>query len=280
MVVCTGFITQNKDQEYSHTKFSFMFAQHPGPGDYFQMLFDESFLMIDNFHLYLDEKGLKEPADQRYSPYAWKSKQEGTTIWEIMAQHPARFAAFQAGLAHASASVPLTGFYDFSKLNTTEDVPVLVDLGGGVGDSILRILEAHPDLDPSKFVLQELSSILAESKARKVLPEGVVLMEHDFFGPQPIKGNINPLSPSLLPILVFFPLANEIRRQSIHVPPRNARLLRRNLHLNAPARRGRHVPLQRRVTSGLRLPRRRQPSRPADRRDGRGDSEHGRQGEV
>ena len=63
-----------------------------------------------------------------------------------MAQHPERFAAFQAGLAHASATVPLTGYYDFNQLNTEDDRPVLVDIGGGMGHSILRILDAYPKL--------------------------------------------------------------------------------------------------------------------------------------
>lgn len=199
MLVCTGFLTQHDNKEYSHTKFSLAFVPIPGPGVYFQMVYDEGFLMIDNLHMYLQEKGLKEPDDQRYSPYAWKSGQEGKIIWDIMAQHPARFQAFQAGLAHASATVPLTGYYDFPKLNTDDDSPILVDIGGGVGHSILRILEAHPALPAKKFVLQDVGAVIAESKRASVLPEGVVLMEHDFFTPQPVKGRTTfsiPLSPA------------------------------------------------------------------------------------
>lgn len=188
MIVCTGFLNQLENKEYSHTKFSLAFTAIPGPGFYFQIVYDEGLLMIDDLHLYLQEKGLKEPMDQRYSPYAWKSKQEGTTIWEIMAQHPERFQAFQAGLAHASATVPLTGFYDFSQLNSDDDRPILVDMGGATGHSILRILEAHPDLPSRKFVLQELKTVINETKRENLLPKDVVLMEHDFFTPQPVKG--------------------------------------------------------------------------------------------
>ena len=196
MTVCTGFLNQLENKEYSHTKFSYAFVPMPGPGAYFQMVYDEGFLMVDDLHLYLEEKGLKEPMDQRYSPYAWKSKQEGNVIWDIMAQNPSRFAAFQAGLAHASATVPLTGYYDFNRLRTDDDRPVLVDLGGGVGHSILRIMEAYPELPARKFILQEMKAIIEESKRQKILPDEVVTMEHDFFTPQPVKGE--PLAASLL----------------------------------------------------------------------------------
>ena len=187
MLVCVGFVRQLDNKEYAHTKFSLAYAAIPGPGMFFQLIYDESFLAVDNLHIFLQEKGFKEPVDQRYSPYTWKAKQEGKTVWEVMAQHPERLRAFQAGLAHASASVPLTGFYDFGKLTTEGDRPVLVDMGGGAGHTILRILQAHPNLPPNKFVLQELKEPIEESK--NVLPAEVLTMEHDFFTPQILKGS-------------------------------------------------------------------------------------------
>ena len=188
MLVCTGFLIQHESKEYSFTKYSRAFAAVPGPGMYFQIVYDEGLLMIDDLYLYLQEKGYKEPVDERHSPYAWKSKQEGKTVWEIMAQHPERFQAFQAGLAHASATVPLTGFYDFSQLNSHDDRPILVDIGGATGASIARILEAYPALPARKFVLQDLKTVLAEARRDSTLPKDVVLMEHDFYTPQPVNG--------------------------------------------------------------------------------------------
>ncbi|KAJ9609711.1 hypothetical protein H2200_006039 [Cladophialophora chaetospira] len=185
MVVCTGFLRQLQNADYAHTKFSLAYASIPGPGMHFQLIYDESFLMIDNYHLFLEQKGYKETDDQRYSPYTWKSGQEGKMVWEVMAQTPERLHAFQGGLAHLSHTTRLTGFYDFGKLNTESDRPILVDVGGGAGHSILRILQAHPQLQPNKFILQELKEPLEQ--ARTVLPEQVCLMEHDFFTQQPVK---------------------------------------------------------------------------------------------
>ena len=71
-----------------------------------------------------------------------------------------------------------------------------MDVGGGAGHSILRILQAHPQIPSSKFILQELKEPLAQ--ARAVLPEQVGLMEHDFFAQQPVKGTL----PALIELLV------------------------------------------------------------------------------
>lgn len=161
----------------------------------FQLIYDESFLMLDNFHLYLDEKGYKEPDNQRYSPYAWKSKQEGTPIYDIMAQHPERLHAFHAGLAHFSETTHLTGFYDFGKLNVEGDRTILVDVGGGAGHSIMRILGAHPQIPSTKCILQDLKGPIVQSKI--VLPTEVRAMEHDFFKPQPIEGTSHAILVSL-----------------------------------------------------------------------------------
>jgi hypothetical protein len=188
MLVCTGFIISPKLRQYSHTKHSYAYTLVPGPGMFFQLVYDESFLMIDNLHMYLSEKGLKEPVDQRYSPYAWKSRQEGTPIWDIMAQHPDRFHAFQAGLAHADSSVPLLGYYDFGQLATGVDRPAFVDIGGGAGHVIMQILKAYPALQPSQFILQDLAPVLKQANQNDTLPKDVVRMEHDFFKEQPVKG--------------------------------------------------------------------------------------------
>ena len=188
MTVSTGFVQQLENLEYAHTKFSLAYTAIPGPGMFFQLVYDESFLMIDNLHMFLREKGPKEPIDQKYSPYSWKSQKEGRDIWSIMADTPERLHAFQAGLGFADSQIPLIGFYDFGKLNTPDDRPILVDVGGGGGQSIVQILKAYPDLSPSKFVLQDLKEPIELARTGTFLPKEVQAMEHDFWTPQPVKG--------------------------------------------------------------------------------------------
>lgn len=105
-----------------------------------------------------------------------------------MAQTPERLHAFQAGLAFADASIPLAGYYDFGKLNTEGDRPILVDVGGGGGQAIVQIMNAHPELPAEKFVLQDLKEPIELARAGSFLPKGVQTMEHDFWTPQPVKG--------------------------------------------------------------------------------------------
>jgi O-methyltransferase domain len=64
----------------------------------------------------------------------------------------------------------------------------LVDVGGGHGACLKQILIAYPDLDAKKCVLQDRPDVIEMAKASGAMPEGLVLMAHDFRTEQPIKG--------------------------------------------------------------------------------------------
>jgi len=150
--------------------------------------YDDCFLNMDRLHEYLAERGLREPESQTYCPYTWTHKQDGKPVWEIMAQSPERLKVFQMGLSNIESSVPIVGFYDFSQLNTSNTRPILVDVGGGAGQSIIQILRTHSELPPEKFILQDLAGPIAFAKASDMLLQAVVKMEHDFWTEQPVKG--------------------------------------------------------------------------------------------
>lgn len=60
---------------------------------------------------------------------------------------------------------------------------IYVNIGGGIGHQCKQFKEKYPDL-PGRVILQDLPHSIA-----KALPTpGVENMEHDFFQPQPIKG--------------------------------------------------------------------------------------------
>jgi hypothetical protein len=142
-----------------------------------------------NFHDYLDARGnLDEPSSLTVNPYSWRHKQDGKTTWEIMAQYPERMKVFQQGLGSQEALFPVSGLYDFGKLNTADSRPILVDVGGGQGHAIVNILDHHKELAAEKMILQDLPEVIELAKASETLPKGVVKMEHDFFKEQPVKG--------------------------------------------------------------------------------------------
>jgi hypothetical protein len=63
-----------------------------------------------------------------------------------------------------------------------------VNVGGGRGQSLKQIMDAHPELSPSRVILQDLPDPIAIARESGVLPEETVKLEHDFCKEQPIKG--------------------------------------------------------------------------------------------
>ena len=134
----------------------------------------------------------REPEDPLNNLYTWTHKQDGTPVWAIMAQHPEKIQTFQAGLAGLYVAIPVVGHFDFSLLKTTPsdgaDRIELIDVGGGHGACLKQILAAHPDLTPSRCMLQDRSNVIQFASSSGALPSDLKLMEHDFWTPQPIKG--------------------------------------------------------------------------------------------
>lgn len=131
-----------------------------------------------------------EPDDYTRCPFTYYMKQDGKSTWEAMASDPGRLETFQLGFAGMEeASAPIVGYYDFSKLATNDkDRVALVDVGGGQGQSLKQIMDAHPELSPSRVVLQDLPDPIAIAKSSDFLPKEVVKMEHDFYQQQPVNG--------------------------------------------------------------------------------------------
>ena len=149
---------------------------------------------MHNFDDYIVAKGkYEEPQDPLHNPYTAYYKQEGTPVWGIMSQYPERLKTFQTGMAGIDVAIPVTGHFDFSTLKNSEEdnaqgVVELVDVGGGEGVVLRKILDAHPELSAKNCALQERSELIQLAKAHNNLPADTQLFEHDFMTEQPIKG--------------------------------------------------------------------------------------------
>ncbi|KAF5612641.1 O-methyltransferase B [Fusarium tjaetaba] len=197
VLVASGFLDQTEPDggEYKHTKFSLAYIlDKPAPGHLFLAMYDEWFKHMHNFDDYLVSKGkYEEPQDPLYNPYTAYWKQEGTPVWSIMMQNPERFQTFQTGMAGIDVAIPVTGHFDFSTLKNdssdTDNATIeLVDVGGGEGMVLNKILEAHSELSPKDCMLQERPEVIQLAKSKKTLPDDVQLVEHDFMTEQPVKG--------------------------------------------------------------------------------------------
>ncbi len=96
----------------------------------------------------------------------------------------------------------------------------IVDVGGGRGHDLTRLLATHPNL-PGRAILQDLPRTIAENRRRGTTTP-FEMMPHDFFTPQPIKGKLprSPSSPATHPLPLLPPT---------HPPSPGARLY----HLHA-----------------------------------------------
>ncbi|KAM7223544.1 S-adenosyl-L-methionine-dependent methyltransferase [Rhypophila decipiens] len=102
----------------------------------------------------------------------------------------AHFVCAMKGLSQRKR--PWTEFYDTKVLVDGHDAtrPLLVDIGGGHGLDVARMLERHGDDDGAPLgdlVLQDLPDVVALAK-EKVVSDRIKVMAHDFFQPQPLKG--------------------------------------------------------------------------------------------
>lgn len=85
---------------------------------------------------------------------------------------------------------PWVNVYDTNKLLEGADLsdgsPFVVDLGGNTGIDISHVLKKHPNLPSGSLVLQDLPEVIANAK----VDQKVTAMVHDFFLPQPVKGEL------------------------------------------------------------------------------------------
>jgi hypothetical protein len=67
-----------------------------------------------------------------------------------------------------------------------EDEVLVVDIGGGAGHDLLGFRERYPEVK-GRLVLEELPYVIDQVGGKL---DGVELVEHDFYTPQPIKGTL------------------------------------------------------------------------------------------
>jgi hypothetical protein len=142
---------------------------------------------------YFKTHGYKNPMDELNGPsqYAF-----GTNLhwFEYLHQDPVRAERFNTCMTGSKAGFrfwfewfPVTEHLlnPFKAACVSEDTPFLVDLGGGIGAHVTRLLKAYPEAAP--LVLQDLPATIAKANELDLDPR-IRPMVHDFFTPQPVKG--------------------------------------------------------------------------------------------
>lgn len=189
MAVASQLINQLPDKTFTHTKYSRGYAAELGNGVAFKVLYDESFMPLSRLHLWLKEKGLKEPNRQETSPALWLDGSEGKLFFDMLQQDPVRLADFQKCMrVVGDYSLPPSQYYDFGALMDESDRPVLVDIGGGQGQTLVDVLSKCPHIPPDRVVLQDLPAVVATAKRSSLLPADTPIMDYNYNTLQPVQG--------------------------------------------------------------------------------------------
>lgn len=144
---------------------------------------------------FLEKLEYDEPIDPNNTGFMYFSG--GVKLFEMFAQHPDMIEMFQANMeAFADMRLDWTQIYDTRELFEGFEVDekgsnvLFVDIGGGKGIDINRLLKRHPDVPTGRIFLQDLPQVIAAAKA--TVSEKVVCQPHDFFKEQPVIGEYSP----------------------------------------------------------------------------------------
>lgn len=142
---------------------------------------------------YFDKYGLKEPKERNHVPHSFGWGHPELDFWQVISKYPQRLVDFNQSMNTLDEVLPVTGMYDFSWIAQTqgpEDRPLIVDVGGGKGQALKRIMGAYPQIPAKRLVLQDRDDVIEEVvRVNEADFEDVQKMPHDFFKPNPVKGN-------------------------------------------------------------------------------------------
>ena len=143
---------------------------------------------------YLAKTNYREPDDANVNNYS-DMDPDKLNFFGRLAKSPEVHAAFTGHMeAYTSWKTPWTETYDTKRLvegaKLDDGSALVVDLGGNTGIDISRVLAKHPDLPAGSLVLQDPPEMVAKAQ---VDPK-ITAMAHDFFKPQPVKGEPPTLS--------------------------------------------------------------------------------------
>jgi hypothetical protein len=152
--------------------------------------FDNSWGCIGKLPSYLASLGYKNPdqPDNTLSHYA-----TGTDFFAYLRNDPVRLARFNSAMKGSSlltASPVPSSLLEPDPTLSDENAVAMVDVGGGVGQVTEKVMEANPQLQGRRFILQDLGPIVEQARAKD--PKYQV-MEYDFFTPQPVHGRFSLL---------------------------------------------------------------------------------------
>ena len=139
---------------------------------------------------YLAKTGYVNPSDPADGVFQYTKSFKGT-LFDYYSTHPQESQTFNhilgGVMAHQASWLDIYPHETLLETNpislSSNENAVIVDMGGNVGRDLNRFRIAHPEV-AGRLVLQDRPEIVRDS----ICPDPVRKMPHDFFTPQPVKG--------------------------------------------------------------------------------------------
>ncbi|KAK2055847.1 O-methyltransferase [Colletotrichum caudatum] len=150
--------------------------------------FYEDFHVPISQHLptFLAKTGYKDPTHNDRSAFDSTFGGHGG-FFKYLTEHPESAEAFNVSQRTSTSMLARwTSIYPSDALVNEGDpqLPLLVDVGGSIGQDVQNFLELHPRT-ASRVYLEDLPAVIADENS--TLVHGVNRVPYDFFTPQPIK---------------------------------------------------------------------------------------------
>ncbi|KAF2494859.1 O-methyltransferase [Lophium mytilinum] len=188
MATVKGPIAEVGPESYAHTPYSQVYIV-PALRGLMKLMLDEYWPPMARMSEFLKENDWKNPESETNNPYTFAHQTGGRSMWAHMGQYPDRIQAFNSAMqAQTQAAMPTVAIFPFeaelSKFETQDCTPLVVDVGGGLGHTTLRIKELCGNIK-GRVILQDRSAVIDDISEPLL---GVEKMKYDFFTAQPVKG--------------------------------------------------------------------------------------------
>ncbi|KAL9114702.1 MAG: hypothetical protein Q9227_001380 [Pyrenula ochraceoflavens] len=182
---------------YAHTPYSQVYTSEGAEGDFFKLMVDNIYAATSRLPAFFSPSahGPHDITDNTHIPLAWANNTYPMNGFNTMKTIPGRVELFNRAMPGHDFLVPVLGMYPYgpelSPLitpSTSPSQPLLVDIGGGLGDTLLQIKDAYPShLGSAPMLLQDMPHVLAQAPTAKLSSHHISTLAHDFFTPQPVR---------------------------------------------------------------------------------------------
>jgi hypothetical protein len=142
---------------------------------------------------YLAKTGYSNPTDPADGIFQYTKNSTGD-LFDYYKANPKESKTFNnimgGVMAHQTSWLDIYPHQSLVDSASSESI-ILVDVGGNVGHDLDRFRIAHPEV-AHRIILQDRPEVVCNSKC----PPPVQRMGHDFFNPQPVKGQLQPFGKS------------------------------------------------------------------------------------